>query len=135
MKKELSAADEKAIADLIDRDEKIAAIKLYREKTGAGLADAKAAVENFPPPAHPEIGVEPVRAPADLTPIIHQLQRHGTIGAVKAYREQTGCGLRDAKLAVDEIARKQGITPRRGGCLGILILFLLLLAGFWFARF
>lgn len=32
---------------LLRRDQKISAIKLYREKTGVGLAEAKDAVENL----------------------------------------------------------------------------------------
>lgn len=35
------------IIDLIQRDKKIQAIKVYREQTGAGLAEAKQAVERL----------------------------------------------------------------------------------------
>lgn len=31
------------------------------------------------------------------------LERDGKIAAIKTYRERTGCGLRDAKLAVDTL--------------------------------
>jgi Ribosomal protein L7/L12 C-terminal domain len=42
------------VAELIAQGRKIEAIKLYRERTGAGLAEAKTAVERFPQkPASP----------------------------------------------------------------------------------
>jgi len=47
------------------------------------------------PPAPPDLdALEAVR------PI---LEKHGQIAAIKAYRERTGAGLRDAKLAVDAL--------------------------------
>lgn len=45
------------VADLLAQGRKIEAIKVYREKTGVGLAEAKAAVEAYEPgrakPANP----------------------------------------------------------------------------------
>lgn len=46
--------------------------------------------------------------PAPIDPKALELARRvlpleGKIGAIKAYREATGCGLRDAKLAVDTL--------------------------------
>ncbi|MCA8966958.1 MAG: hypothetical protein H6838_06270 [Planctomycetes bacterium] len=50
----------------------------------------------------------PLPPPAPIDPKAIELARsvlpiEGKIGAIKAYREATGCGLRDAKLAVDTI--------------------------------
>ena len=51
--------------------------------------------EPLAPPLPPDLGaLESVR------PI---LEREGKIAAIKAYRERTGAGLRDAKLAVDTL--------------------------------
>ena len=51
--------------------------------------------EPLPPPAPPDMAaLEAVR------PI---LASDGKIAAIKAYRERTGTGLRDAKLAVDTL--------------------------------
>ena len=50
------------IRDLLARGKKIEAIKRYREETGAGLAEAKSAVEAIeaggaPQPPRPDIGL------------------------------------------------------------------------------
>lgn len=114
-------------ARLVRRDEvtrflsmgqKINAIKVYREDTGASLADAKAAVERM------ESGYGPVMASGfsdeaalagaqaatggmsgdalreEVERLLRQKQK---IKAIKVYREQTGLGLREAKDAVDRL--------------------------------
>jgi ribosomal protein L7/L12 len=115
MNAKLTPADEDAIAELLRRGEKIEAIKFYGEKTGAGLAEAKQAVEQFTV----NRGTQPRARGVEKTAVIHELQRDGMLAAIKEYRAQTGCGLREAKLAVDEIARREGIVPRNRGCLGV----------------
>ena len=51
--------------------------------------------EPLAPPAAPDLeALEAVRS---------TLEREGKIAAIKAYRERTGAGLRDAKLAVDTL--------------------------------
>jgi ribosomal protein L7/L12 len=89
------------LAELVRQGRKIEAIKLVREQTGCGLAEAKAAVEKL------ERG-EPLEAtpPAgDVTEEVRALVRAGRmIEAIKLYRERTGAGLKEAKDAVDGIA-------------------------------
>jgi ribosomal protein L7/L12 len=46
---ELDPGSSPEIVDLVRRDEKLEAIKLYREKTGAGLKEAKEFVESLEP--------------------------------------------------------------------------------------
>jgi ribosomal protein L7/L12 len=41
------AADDPRIAELVGKGDKIGAIKLYRELTGAGLAEAKSAIDSM----------------------------------------------------------------------------------------
>jgi ribosomal protein L7/L12 len=92
------------LADLVRQGRKIEAIKLVREQTGCGLAEAKAAVEKL------ERGeADGPAAPAgDLKEEIRTLVLSGRmIEAVKLYRERTGAGLKDAKDAVDAIAAGQ----------------------------
>ena len=102
----LSTEQERQIRELIAREQKITAIKLYREATGSSLKDAKDAVDameldiaiNFPIPA--QVG--------ELDPILeNQIKRllaeRKKIEAVKAYREAYNCGLKEAKDAVDAI--------------------------------
>ncbi|MGD8404564.1 MAG: hypothetical protein PVJ21_12950 [Anaerolineales bacterium] len=102
----LSTEQERQIRELIARDQKIAAIKLYREATGSSLRDAKEAVE----------AIE--RGTADYFPKSEQVDMPDTsldnrikrllaerkkIEAVKVYRDAHNCGLREAKDAVDAI--------------------------------
>lgn len=47
------------------------------------------------------------------------------IAAIKAYREETGAGLKDAKDSVEALARVHGIESQRAtGCTGMLVLML-----------
>jgi len=101
--------------------QKIEAIKVYREATGVGLAEAKAALE---------AGLTEVQAPPvlSLSPeefeaeIVRRLTAEGLLPTIKWVREQTRLGLKDSKDLVDQIAAKNGITPKAGGCLGLVLL-------------
>ena len=53
------------------------------------------AAQPLPPPASPDPDVLRIFAP--------QESLEGKIAAIKAYRERTGAGLRDAKLAVETL--------------------------------
>lgn len=95
------------IRGLLLKNQKIQAIKRYREQTGLGLREAKDAVEqleknvpvsSFPGPVTP---LEEFSA-ADPGEEVRTLLLEGKkIQAIKLYREQTGLGLREAKAAVD----------------------------------
>lgn len=100
---------------LLQTGQKINAIKLYREETGASLADAKAAVERMElalrmglvTPAEPRMPQIPATSddvPESLTREVEALLMQGKkIQAIKLYREQTGLGLREARDAIDLI--------------------------------
>lgn len=102
----LSIEHEHQIRELIVQGQKIAAIKLYRDVTGSGLKDAKEAVEameigaaiSFPETAQ-------VGTPDEFLDnrIKHLLAERKKIEAVKVYREDYNCGLKEAKEAVDAI--------------------------------
>jgi ribosomal protein L7/L12 len=103
----LSIEQERQIKELIVREQKIAAIKLYREATGVGLKEAKDAIEAIergepvysPPPTQSAQGIDLV-----LEDQIKQLlAKRQKIQAVKIYREAHNCGLKDAKDAVDAL--------------------------------
>ena len=110
------------LVSLLDRGQKIEAIKLYRERTGAGLKEAKDAVEAI------ERGQAP--APTGLDEALERelvglLQQGQKIEAIKIYRERTGVGLKEAKDAVEALAARQDLPSRQGtGCLGGLVLIL-----------
>lgn len=106
------------IRDALARAGKIEAIRLYRERTGAGLAEAKNAVEAITAgrlAARPELG-SPGYPYFELE-LVELLRKGRKIAAIKAYRERTGLGLKESKDAVEAIAEKHGI-PKGTGCVG-----------------
>ncbi len=112
---------EEQLAQLLEQGHKIEAIKLYRERTGAGLAEAKKAVE--------QMQVDVVFAESDIEEQLLELLRQGhKIEAIKTYRQRTRSGLKDAKEAVEALAAKHGLETRHAGCAAVL-LFALALAG------
>jgi len=103
------------IHEFIHNQQLIFAIKVYREATGVGLAEAKEAVEAMargeaikPPP-----GTLDYDNPILEARIKSLLAKKQKINAVKIYREEYGVGLKEAKDAVDRIERtmkRDGVT-------------------------
>jgi ribosomal protein L7/L12 len=108
---------------LVSDGRKIEAIKLYRDLTGAGLKEAKDAVEAL------ERGDSPAstsgRATEDDADFLDLLRAGQKIRAIKLYRDKTGVGLADAKNAVEALARKSGIAVSQSGCGSAFLLVLL----------
>lgn len=101
----LTPDQEKQIREYIHNQQLLYAIKLYREVTGVGLAEAKAAVEAM------ERG-EVVQPPLDRidydNPVMEAkieslLSKKQKLEAIKIYREEYGVGLKEAKDAVERI--------------------------------
>jgi len=101
----LSPDQVQKIHEYIHNQQLIHAIKLYREVTGVGLAEAKEAIEAM---ARGE-AVKPPSGRMDYdNPILEAkiqslLANRQKIEAVKIYREEYGIGLKEAKDAVDKI--------------------------------
>jgi ribosomal protein L7/L12 len=119
---------------LLAQGGKIEAIKRYREQTGAGLAAAKEAVE-----ALAQGESLPTEEPMDAsteTEIVSLLKQGQKLQAVKLYRECTGVGLKEAKDAIELMAEKHGLSVATGGgCLGAVILILLLVVAGSYSAF
>jgi ribosomal protein L7/L12 len=101
----------------------IAAIKLYRERTGVGLKDAKEAVEALrdgrPLPSSRVSELRPMGASSGGdAELLELLRTEGKIVAIKRRREQSGDGLKDAKDYVEALASKHGVepAPSSSGC-------------------
>lgn len=114
-------ARERVLA-LLAEDRKIEAIKVYREATGASLAESKGAVEMLER-EHPASSSPLADAtdPELLERIRDQLRQGQKIGAIKLYREATGLGLAEAKHAVEAIERAmppsaEGPVKTSSGC-------------------
>lgn len=92
---------------MVQAGDKIGAIKLYRERTGLGLKEAKDAVEALAagaPVAAPRAApAAPVALPeGDDDEALRALVRAGRkIEAIKRYRQRTGLGLKEAKDVID----------------------------------
>lgn len=112
----------KEILEINRTEGKIAAVKRYRELTGAGLAEAKLAVEQLQQ-AHFSHSSS-AQDSADLSSeIVTLLGRGDMIPAIKLYRDRTGFGLKHAKAAVERIGRENGINiPSGQGCFSIFVL-------------
>lgn len=110
---------ESRLRSLLEQGRKIEAIKEYREATGAGLAEAKNAVEALEAgQTLPAKGSQ--KAPAGFEKeLVALLEQGKKIQAIKLYREQTGTGLKEAKDAVEAIAVKYNI-PKGSGCAGLI---------------
>ena len=117
------------IRALLESGQKIEAIKRYREMTGAGLAEAKEAVEAIERSAAHTMPAEGRFRDPDFERKLRTLLDHGEfIQAVRYYREQRKTGLKQAKDAVEAFARAQGIEIQRGSGMGCLITVLIVVA-------
>lgn len=106
------------------RGEKIQAIKIYRDLTGASLKESKEAVEAFmasrrwSPASQAALGGKaaaaapaPVTRPAlDLSQVVELIRVRQKIAAIKELRMLTGLGLKEAKEAVEAFASR-GVWP------------------------
>ena len=107
---------EREARSLLDQGRKIEAVKLYKDQTGVGLADAKNAVEAMQADAVPQSDIG-----GDLeAELLRLLGRGETLAAVKLYKEQKGVALLEAKQAVESLAARHGLEMQRAGCLGAL---------------
>ena len=118
---------EEEIRQLLNSGNRIQAIKTYREKTGAGLAEAKEAVEALAAGNSLDDQVLRENAPADDSDLAEEVKeligQGNPILAVKLVRERTGRSLKESKKLVDEIRLDSGLTSPSGtGCLGVVLL-------------
>lgn len=118
-----------AIVAALKRGNKIEAVKLCREATGLGLAEAKDWVEKLeasPEALHPSAG----ELAGALAPVAELLFKGEKIQAFKLYREQVkpGAGLKESKDAVEQLEaglraqhpEKFTASDQKSGCMTIL---------------
>jgi ribosomal protein L7/L12 len=114
------AALEREIRSLLRAGRKISAIRLYQERTGVSLREARQAVDALgtsvaPPRAAP--APPPATSDSfDTTALEHQIRpllRAGRkISAIRLYQERTGVSLREARQIVEHLERETGLTNR-----------------------
>ncbi|MFO0960776.1 MAG: ribosomal protein L7/L12 [Isosphaeraceae bacterium] len=109
------------IVALIGEGRKIEAIRLFRERTGLGLKEAKDAVDAIHEGGDGSRGV----APPLRDSLLEKLRGGRKIEAIQAYREATGAGLKPAKDFVEALARQHSLPTRGKGCAPVLLLLIL----------
>ncbi len=106
----LDAASVAEIDRLVTAGSAIAAIKVFRDRTGVGLQEAKDAIDRWrpgattsPATARPGLGAfSAASLPSDVRAGIDRLVAAGQpISAIKLLREHAGLSLKDAKDAID----------------------------------
>ena len=105
------------IRDLLQRGEKIEAIKLLREATGMDLKQAAEEVDRLGAGQPPSAWVT-TPAPGDdaVSDEVRRLAASGRkIEAIKHLRAETGLGLKEARKRVERITGG-------GGCAGVVVL-------------
>jgi len=114
------------ILSLMRQNQKIAAVKLYREQTGCGLKEAKDAVEALAAGGQTlerrNPGADGIKPDSLESHVLALMQGQKKIEAIMVYREHTGVGLKQAKDAVEALAVKHGISPKGAGCAGMVLL-------------
>ncbi len=116
-----------AIVAALKGGNKIGAIKLCREATGLGLAEAKEWVERLE--TSPDAPLSPVPEAGALSPVAELLFAGRKIDAIKLYREQVkpGSGLKEAKEAVEQLEAglrakhpEKFTAQAKSGCMAVL---------------
>ncbi|MBN2551015.1 MAG: hypothetical protein JXB15_17770 [Anaerolineales bacterium] len=98
------------VAEHLRQGNKLEAIKAYILATGAGLKEAKDAVEALERgEQQPVILPASMPAPGEdwLAQVKEHLRQGQKIAAVKLYRQATGAGLREAKDAIDAMEHER----------------------------
>ncbi|MGC1276010.1 MAG: hypothetical protein WBC44_20080 [Planctomycetaceae bacterium] len=116
---------ESELLQLLDAGNTVAAVKRYREATGAGLARAKEAIDTLR--ATRSLDRDMAVGAGELDPALSDelyglLSRGMKIDAIRLYRERTGVGLKVAKDAVEAVAIRRGLPAKGSGCLGMVLL-------------
>lgn len=124
--------DYERIAELIEQGRKIEAIKLLRENTGIGLAEAKAQIEQLSaeatgqvPPAE-RTGLDKSGLPEDVLALAHAGRK---IEAIKVLRERTGLGLKEAKERIEAEAGTADASVTHPRALVLVVVIAVLLLG------
>ncbi len=110
MKNPTNALDTQLL-ELCRQDKKLAAVKLYMEKTGFGLKVSKDYVDELY--ESDEAGsAGSTKFIADTTldnQLMEYCLQNRKLEAIKLYKETTGKGLKESKDYVDELCRRHGI--------------------------
>ncbi len=99
----------------LDRGDVIDAVKLLRDATGLGLAEAKDIIDRHRLPDSEEEAAPTVAMPRTLSPAAAEaLQSGNKIEAIRITRDESGLGLREAKMFVESFESKDAGETGKG---------------------
>ncbi len=139
----MTPSQREAIGAALKSGNKIEAIKLCREASGMGLAEAKDWVEKLE--ASPEVMLPSAGELAGtLAPVAELLFKGEKISAIKLYRDQVkpGAGLKESKEAVEQLEAglraqhpEKFTAKAKSGCAAILAMLAVLVVVLVWMRF
>ncbi|MGK0186771.1 MAG: ribosomal protein L7/L12 [Verrucomicrobiales bacterium] len=103
----LSEVQRQNIINCVRSGRKIEAIKIYREATGANLAESKQVIETLAARISENA---PSLANSGENEVAALLSQGNKIAAIKLYRKNTGAGLKEAKDKVEALAKSLDIA-------------------------
>jgi ribosomal protein L7/L12 len=122
------------IGELVAANDRIGAIRVLREATGMGLAEAKAVIETVADGGSFPAGPAPVRPAPDPNAIPAEVRQIAVAGnrihAIKMLREHFGLGLKEAKDLLDQAVPVAATAGKRGCLLPLLFGAMIGSAGF-----
>ena len=98
------------VIQLLQKGEKLMAVKVYKEETGCDLMSAKYIIDE----AESQMREDNRRKATGMKPgdeVMQLIKRGEKLMAVKVYKEQTGCDLILAKNYIDELYEVYGPKP------------------------
>jgi ribosomal protein L7/L12 len=106
----LGSEDARHIVQLLRDRQRLEAIQFYHSKVGGSLGEAKAAIEaiesGLRDASAPLPPASATSSPFDIANVRDLLAAGNKIAAIKAYRDATSTGLREAAAAVDGMERQ-----------------------------
>lgn len=110
------------IGELVAANDRIGAIRVLREATGMGLAEAKAVIDAVAEGGSLPMGPTPIRKAPDTGEIPADVLATAASGnrilAIKMLREHFGLGLKEAKDRLDEAVPVSAVgSAGKRGCL------------------
>jgi ribosomal protein L7/L12 len=106
------------VVDALSAGNKIEAIAVYREATGASLVVAKAFVEGVAARLKDPQRWQQVTDDAFEQEVLTLAAQGQYMAAIKRYRDQHGVGLKESREAVDALLQRAGCAIPQVGCLG-----------------
>lgn len=129
MSEEISQAQTSQVLSIWKAEGKIAAVKLYMELTGSGLADAKHAVESL----SQDLDSETSSNDELVERVLDALEKGNKLQAVKLYKDAHGVSLQQSKEFIENLMGELGDEHQSKGCASVILIGITLAGTLWAA--